>query len=47
MMPIATAPNTIVFSSGHIKTSEMGFVGFWVNLIGIVIISIVSYFLLA
>lgn len=47
MMPVATAPNTIVFSSGHIKTSEMGFVGFWVNLIGIGIISIVSYFLLA
>ena len=47
MMPVATAPNTIVFSSGHIKTSEMGFVGFWVNISGIVIISLTSYFLLA
>ncbi len=47
MMPVATAPNTIVFSSGHIKTSEMGFVGFWVNISGIVIISLITYFLLA
>ncbi|MFM7015021.1 MAG: SLC13 family permease [Bacteroidota bacterium] len=47
MMPVATAPNTIVFSSGHIKTREMGLAGFWVNLAGILIISIVSYFLLA
>lgn len=47
MMPVATAPNTIVFSSGHIKTSEMGFVGFWVNISGIILISLISYFLLA
>jgi sodium-dependent dicarboxylate transporter 2/3/5 len=47
MMPVATAPNTIVFSSGHIKTREMGIVGFWVNLSGIILISLISYFLLA
>jgi sodium-dependent dicarboxylate transporter 2/3/5 len=46
MMPVATAPNTIVFSSGHIKTKEMAFAGWWVNLIGITLISLISYFLL-
>ncbi len=46
MMPVATAPNTIVFSSGHIKTKEMAITGWWVNLIGIILISLISYYLL-
>ena len=44
MMPIATAANTIVFSSGHIKTKEMAFVGFIANLTGIILITLFSYY---
>jgi len=42
MLPIATAPNTIVFSSGHIKVKEMVMAGFFVDLIGIILILIFS-----
>ncbi|MCF8237010.1 MAG: DASS family sodium-coupled anion symporter [Saprospiraceae bacterium] len=40
MMPVATAPNTIVFGSGMIKTRDMIRTGFWINLLGIVLISL-------
>jgi sodium-dependent dicarboxylate transporter 2/3/5 len=43
MMPIATAGNTIVFSSGHIKTKEMAVAGFVANLTGIVLITLICY----
>ncbi len=43
MLPVATAPNTIVFSSGHIKVTEMAKAGFWADLIGILLISVFSY----
>jgi solute carrier family 13 (sodium-dependent dicarboxylate transporter), member 2/3/5 len=42
MLPIATAPNTIAFSSGHIRVKEMVTVGFFVDLIGILLILIFS-----
>ncbi|HQF29222.1 MAG TPA: anion permease [Bacteroidia bacterium] len=42
-MPIATAGNTIVFSSGHIKTKEMAVAGFVANLTGIVLITLICY----
>ncbi|MCX7880472.1 MAG: SLC13 family permease [Ignavibacteria bacterium] len=40
MFPIATPPNAIVFSSGLISIKEMAKVGFLLNLIGILVISI-------
>ncbi len=43
MMPIATAGNTIVFSSGHIKTKEMAIAGFVSNLAGIIFITLICY----
>lgn len=43
MMPVATAPNTIVFGSGFIRTREMIRTGFWINLIGIILISLVVW----
>lgn len=43
MMPIATAGNTIVFSSGHIKTGEMALAGFIANLTGILLITLICY----
>jgi len=37
MLPVATAPNTIVYSSGMIKVREMARAGFWTDLIAIVL----------
>ncbi len=42
MLPIATAPNTIVFSSGYIKVREMAIAGIAVDIIGILIITLFS-----
>ncbi len=39
MLPIATAPNTIVFGSNRIKVSDMMVAGFILNLIGILMIT--------
>lgn len=43
MLPVATPPNAIVFGSGHVKIAEMCKAGFWANLIGIVLITVVVY----
>ncbi|MBK9228107.1 MAG: SLC13/DASS family transporter [Ignavibacteria bacterium] len=42
MLPVATAPNTIVFSSKKLHAREMLKAGFWVDLAGIVIICILA-----
>jgi sodium-dependent dicarboxylate transporter 2/3/5 len=47
MLPVATAPNTVVFSSGLISTARMAREGFLINLLGVVVISSVCYLLLA
>ena len=45
MLPIATPPNAIVMSSRVIPIVEMAKVGFKANLIGIVVLGLVAYFL--
>ena len=45
MLPIATPPNAIVFGSGHIQMQEMRKSGFWLNLICILILTTLTYFL--
>jgi solute carrier family 13 (sodium-dependent dicarboxylate transporter), member 2/3/5 len=40
MLPVATAPNAIVFGSGRITVAEMAREGFAVNLIGVVVITL-------
>lgn len=42
MLPVATAPNTIVFGSRMLKTKDMMKAGFWVDLAGIVVITLLS-----
>lgn len=46
MMPVATAPNTIVYGSGKLTVKEMVKAGFMLNIIGAIIITLLSYFIL-
>ncbi len=46
MMPVATAPNAIVFGSGQIHIREMMRYGFKLNLIGAVVVTALSVLLL-
>jgi len=46
MLPVATAPNSVVFGSGLITTVQMAREGVILNLLGVVIISTVCYLLL-
>ncbi len=42
MLPVATPPNAIVFASGHINQSEMMRVGFVLNLVCIILLSLIA-----
>ena len=46
MLPVATAPNSIVFGSGMITSARMAREGLLLNLTGVIVVSTVSYFLL-
>jgi sodium-dependent dicarboxylate transporter 2/3/5 len=43
MLPVATPPNTIVFSTRRIRTGEMIRAGFVVDWMGIVVVTILVY----
>lgn len=43
MLPVATAPNTIVYGSGKIKTKDMLKAGLIIDIVGIIIISAFSF----
>jgi len=45
MLPIATPPNAIVMSSKVIKIKEMAKIGFWANMLGVIYVTIVAYFI--
>lgn len=45
IMPISTPPNAIVFSSGHISMKDMMKAGIWLNLIAVLVIALLSYWI--
>jgi sodium-dependent dicarboxylate transporter 2/3/5 len=47
MLPVATAPNAIVFGSGKIRIKEMARAGFVLNLLGAAIITAITLLILA
>lgn len=46
MLPVATPPNAIAYSSGYISVNDMVRAGFWMNLISSIVLFICIYFLL-
>lgn len=46
MLPVATAPNAVVFGSGYVKMKDMLRAGFMLNILSIIVIVIFVYFLM-
>lgn len=46
MLPVATAPNAVIYGSGRVRVSDMARAGLVLNLIGALVISAVCYWLL-
>jgi len=44
MLPVATPPNAIVFGSNKITVMEMAKTGIVLNLLGVIVITLVTYF---
>ncbi|MGM5469266.1 SLC13 family permease [Flavobacteriaceae bacterium LMO-SS05] len=46
MLPVATPPNAVVFGSGYLKIEDMVRKGFWMNIISIILLTLIIYFVL-
>jgi sodium-dependent dicarboxylate transporter 2/3/5 len=47
MLPVATPPNAIVFGSGQITIPQMAKAGFAMDILGVILITILSYLVIA
>lgn len=45
MLPVATPPNTIIFASRRINVIDMVKAGFSLNLVGVIVVTIIVYFI--
>lgn len=45
MLPVATPPNAIVFGTGRLKVAQMARAGFIINLVGALILTLLTYWL--
>jgi len=45
MLPIATPPNAIIMGSRIIKIKTMAKFGFFIDIIGVILVSLTAYFL--
>jgi sodium-dependent dicarboxylate transporter 2/3/5 len=45
MLPVATPPNAIIFGSGYLRIPDMARIGFFLNIIGAIIVTLIVYFL--
>ena len=46
MLPVATPPNAVVFGSGYLRIPDMVKAGIWMNIMSIIILTAICYFLL-
>ncbi len=46
MLPVATPPNAVVFGSGYLTIPDMMRAGIWMNIISILLLTAITYFLL-
>jgi sodium-dependent dicarboxylate transporter 2/3/5 len=46
MLPVATPPNAMVFATGHVTIPQMCKAGFWLNIVGIVLVTLLAMLLL-
>jgi sodium-dependent dicarboxylate transporter 2/3/5 len=46
MLPVATPPNAIVFGSGYLKIPDMMRTGILMNVISVILITLITYYLL-
>ncbi len=45
MLPVATPPNAIVFGAGHLTVPQMARAGVLINLIGVILVTLITYLL--